>query len=672
MTDQRATNRQAQTPLPLMPQGVAHTQEQFLDVIDRDEAERRFRAVLDLRPLSGEMVPLAEALTRVLAQDVQAPIDVPSFDRSNVDGFAVRAEDTFGGSEEAPRILQLNTEVLVTGQAPRQPIAAGTATAIATGAVIPRGADAIVMIEHTDVEGRTLYVRRPATPGANITFAGTDIGRGETVLRRGEVLTSRETGVLAALGITHVRVIRRPQVAILSTGDEIIPPGATMRPGLVFDSNATVLADAIRELGAEPMPMGIVPDRRDALLSALHRALACDIVLLSGGTSKGLGDLSYQVLAELGPPGIVVHGVALKPGKPLCLAAINAQLDGVSRTVPVAVLPGFPTSAIFTFRDFIAPVIRCLAGRPEDQSASVSARLPLRVNSERGRTEYLLVSLVAAAGAAETQIAYPMGKGSGSVTTFSRADGFVVIPRQREYLEAEEIVEVHLLGRGLKPADLVVIGSHCVGLDYLLGRLQDCGFHSKFLAVGSTGGLQAAQRGECDLAGIHLLDPETNTYNRPYIGPDQILLTGYGRLQGIVFRPGDPRFEGHSIPEAVARALADPECVLINRNRGSGTRVLIDQLLKDSRPLGYLTEAKSHNAVAAAVAQGRADWGVAIKNVAEDAKLGFLPLQEEQYDFIVPRTRLERPAVQCFREVLDQVETRRALAALGFRVSPAS
>jgi putative molybdopterin biosynthesis protein len=299
---------------------------------------------------------------------------------------------------------------------------------------------------------------------------------------------------------------------------------------------------------------------------------------------------------------------------------------------------------------------------------TVPARLPLRVNSERGRTEYLLVNLVSP-GDKKLSVAYPMGKGSGSVTTFSRADGFVIIPRQQEYLEAGETVQVHLLGRGLQPADLVVIGSHCTGLDYLLGRLQERGFQTKFLAVGSTGGLEAARRGECDVAGIHLLHPERNEYNRPYLTPELLLLAGYGRLQGILFRPGDTRFEEQDLDAAVSRALADPDCVLINRNRGSGTRLLIDRLLQSARPPGFLAEARSHNAVAAAVAQGRADWGVAIKQVANDSCLGFIPLQEEQYDFVVPCGRLHRPAVQCFRDVLEQEETRRTLTAFGFRIS---
>jgi putative molybdopterin biosynthesis protein len=298
-------------------------QTQFLTVLDRDEADRRFREHLDLRPLEAEAVPLGAAHQRVLAEDVRAPIDVPGFDRSNVDGFAVRAEDTFGASEDQPITLSINAEALAAGEMPRRPVEPGTATAVATGGVIPRGASAVVMIEHTEVRDGRLVVSRPAAPGANIAWAGTDIGRGETVLARGTLLTSRETGVLAALGLAVVPVVRRPRVAILSTGDELQPPGEAPRPGSVFDSNQTVLADAVRELGGEPVPLGIVPDDIEQLRAAFGRALrTCDAILLSGGTSKGAGDLSYRVVNEFGRPGIVAHGVAKMTRRRLCLAGI--------------------------------------------------------------------------------------------------------------------------------------------------------------------------------------------------------------------------------------------------------------------------------------------------------------------------------------------------------------
>jgi putative molybdopterin biosynthesis protein len=635
-------------------------QQQFLQVLDRDEAERRFRAALDLRPRGTQRVPLDAALGRVLAADVVSPVDVPSFDRSNLDGFAVVAEDTFGSSEEMPRLVRLTDEQIRTGMIPTSVIRSGEAALIATGGMMPRGADAVVMVEHADVRGGELRIAHAVTAGSGISFAGTDITAGETVLRQGQLLTSRDTGVLAAIGVAQVEVWRRPVVAIMSTGDEIIAPGDPMRPARVYDSNAQVLADAVRELGGEPKRLGIVPDTADALRERLRHALEfADIVLLSGGTSKGEGDVSYRVVAELDDPGIIAHGVALKPGKPICLAATGRRA--------VVVLPGFPTSAIFTFHEFVAPVIRLLAGRSAEVGTMVPARLAVKVNSEIGRTEYLLVGLVGAEDEAEGPrlVAYPMGQGSGSVTTFSRADGFATIGRHQEIVQAGTIVDVQLLGRDLQLADLVVIGSHCIGLDYLLGELQRQAVRSKFLAVGSTAGLDAVKRGECDLAGIHLLDAITNEYNRPFLTPALELIPGYGRLQGVVFRPGDARFEGRSAQDAIANALDDPACIMVNRNKGSGTRALIDRLLGGVRPRGYAVQPRNHNAVAAAVVQGRADWGVTLDHIARSAGLGFLRVQAEQYDFVGPRSRANRPGVVAFRTLLQQAATRAALTRLG-------
>ena len=645
-------------------------QDQFLDVIDRDEAERRFQGALNLNPLSAEQVPLQEAWGRVLAESIVATVDVPGFDRSNVDGFAVRSADTIGADEERPHRLQLLPTQIDTGHVPQCEVTAGSAVAIATGGMLPRGSDAVVMVEHTDADADALLVRKSVSAGAGLTFAGTDIAAGETILHAGRVLTSRETGVLAALGLATVQVRRRPRVAILSTGNELIAPGEPMRPGLVYDSNQQILSDAVHELGGEPLPLGIVGDNVEQLRVCLRRALGvADLVLLSGGTSKGAGDVSYRVVAELSDPGIVAHGVALKPGKPICLAVTAGR--------GVVILPGFPTSAIFTFHEFVGPVIRRLAGLPAAAKATVPARLAVKVNSEIGRTEYLLVGLVEQALESRLQppavenrqaeawtpsyAAYPMGKGSGSVTTFSQADGFVSIGRHVEILPAGAAVEVQLLSRELRIADLVVIGSHCVGLDHLLGLLEQQGITTRFLAVGSTAGLAAAQRGECDIAGIHLLDPKTGEYNRPFLKPGLSLIRGYARKQGIVFRRGDARFAGRTAVEAVAAACDDPSCVMVNRNQGSGTRILIDQLLAGRHPAGYAVQARSHNAVAAAIVQGRADWGVAISTVAEAAGLDFLPLTDEQYDFVTPDSRRSRSAVALFERLLADPAVRIAL-----------
>jgi putative molybdopterin biosynthesis protein len=643
-------------------------QEQFLQVLDRDEAERRFRAAIDPAPRGIEQVSLDAALGRVLAADVTSPVDVPSFDRSNVDGYAVIAEDTFGASEEVPRLVQLADEIIHTAVVPATVIQRGTAVSIATGGMMPRGADAVVMIEHADIAGNELRVARAVTAGSGVSFAGTDITAGETVLRLGQILTSRDTGVLAAIGVATVDAWRKPIVAILSTGDEIIPPGQPMQPARIYDSNAQVLADAVRELGGEPLRLGITPDDADALRAKVRDALnAADIVLLSGGTSKGAGDISYRVVAELTDPGIVAHGVALKPGKPICLAASGGR--------PVVVLPGFPTSAIFTFHEFVAPVLSSMAGRTHEERATVQARLAVRVNSEIGRTEYLLVGLVEIPSP-ESRIpnpdsrvlaAYPMGQGSGSVTTFSRADGFTTIGRHEEIVPAGTTVSVQLLGRERQLADLVVIGSHCVGLDYLLGELQKADVRSKFIAVGSVAGLEAATRGECDIAGVHLLDTKTGEYNRPFLTPALDLIPGYGRLQGIVYRKGDIRFEGRTVEEAIAAALADASCVMVNRNQGSGTRALIERLLGGARPPGYAVQPRTHNAVAAGVVQERADWGVTLDTIARTAGLGFIPVQHEQYDFVTPKARAERDPVKAFRALLDAHATRDALRRLGMK-----
>jgi putative molybdopterin biosynthesis protein len=633
-------------------------QEQFLQVLDRDEAERRFRSALELTPRGVERIPLDAALGRVLAADVLSPVDVPSFDRSNVDGFALVAADTFGASEETPRVVRLIDEHIHTGRVPAATIHSGEGVAIATGGMMPRGADSVVMVEHAEARSGELRVARAVTPGSGVSFAGTDITAGETVLRQRQLLTSRDTGVLAAIGVFEVDVWRRPVVAILSTGDEIIAPGEPMQPGRVYDSNAQVLADAVREAGGEPARLGIVRDDVADVRARLRQALEfADLVLLSGGTSKGAGDVCYRVVAELHDPGVVAHGVALKPGKPICLAATRGRA--------VVVLPGFPTSAIFTFHEFVAPVIRMLAGRDAEERTVVHARLAVKVNSEIGRTEYLLVGLVEASEPSEGLIAYPMGQGSGSVTTFSRADGIATIDRHQEIVEAGTVVDVQLLGRDLQLADLVCIGSHCIGLDYLLSELQRRGVTSKFLAVGSFGGLDAARRGECDIAGIHLLDAATGEYNRPFLTAGLELITGYGRLQGIVFRGGDERFEGRSVSQAIAAAIGQADCVMVNRNQGSGTRGLIDRLLAGARPPGYAVQPRNHNAVAAAVQQGRADWGVTLDTVARNAGLGFIPVQPERYDFIVPRARSHRPAVVKFRSLLQEQVVRSALQRLG-------
>jgi putative molybdopterin biosynthesis protein len=640
-------------------------QHQFLDVVDEAVAHERFdNACTHLGPRS-ESVPLDDALGRVLWADVTARVDVPGFDRSNVDGFAVRAADTAGATELAPLLLGVSEIVLAAGQPPPEgfEVPAKTAVSVATGAVVPRRADAIVMVEDTEPDESGILVSRGAVPGGNISFAGSDIGRGEVVLRRGTRLSARETGVLAAVGVAVVDVVQRPRVAIVSTGDEIVSPGSPIKVGEVFDSNQRILLDSVVELGCEPIACGIIPDdetQLEALLvDLLSGSEAVDVVILSGGTSKGEGDINARVVERLADrhpesPGVVVHGVALKPGKPVLLSVI----DGV----PLIVLPGFPTSAIFTFHEFVAPLLRRLSGLGSEAVRTIDAVAPMRINSVPGRTEYSLVDLVEGPSGLA---AYPLGAGSGSVTAFGRADGFIRVPANTEYVAEGTHLSVRLIDPDEHPADLIAIGSHCVGFDHVLSLLAEQGFRVKSIPVGSTAGIGALKRGEGDVAGVHLLDAETGEYNKAFASEDIKLVTGYGRRQGIAFRRDDTLFDVESLDEMVD-VLVGSQRRMINRNPGSGTRILIDGLLSGSRPDGYLHQARTHHAVAAAIEQGRADWGMTLDTVAQAAGLGFFLVAEEKYDVAIREDRWDRPAVVALRHLLEDSDVRNDLASLGF------
>jgi putative molybdopterin biosynthesis protein len=286
----------------------------------------------------------------------------------------------------------------------------------------------------------------------------------------------------------------------------------------------------------------------------------------------------------------------------------------------------------------------------------------MRIPSEMGRQEFVLVALTDGDAG---PIAFPTAKGSGSVSAFSQADGFLAIDALSPVLEAGSTVDVTLIGQAARAPDLVVMGSHCVALDAVLGRLAEQGFVARTIAVGSQGGVTAVARRECDLAPVHLVDPATGIYNRHLLTPGVALVRGWQRLQGVLYRPDDPRFDGKSAREAISAALADPACLMVNRNAGAGTRILIDQLLDGVKPPGYANQPKSHNAVAAAVAQGRADWGIAIESVARMYGLGFLAVSPEHYDFLLVEARRERPAVRAFIAALAEPAVREAIKALG-------
>ncbi|MGD2123458.1 MAG: molybdopterin biosynthesis protein [Gemmatimonadota bacterium] len=648
----------------------------FLKTVRKSEAERIWHEALNLDPLGSEEVPLTEAQGRILSEDILVPVDVPPFDRSLVDGYAVNAADTFEAEEDAPVTLELLPDEAPAGAVPTMEVAKGTALEVATGGVIPRGASAVQMVELSEVEENTLRLYKPVAPGSNIQVAGGDMRTGETVLRAGQELTTRELGVLAALGIDRVKVRRRPRVAIISTGDELVPPGKPLVPGKIYDSNATTVTAAVQDHGGEPEFLGVIPDDEKALKAACQKAHRdFDVVILSGGTSKGAGDLTFGVIDGLSEPGILVHGVSIKPGKPIVLAAWGRR--------PVVVLPGFPTSAIITFNLFVAPVIRRLANLPAPvEEESFEARLAVRYHSAEGRHEHVLVNLVPGAGGMPA--AYPITGASGSIHAFAQADGTMELPADRGVAREGDLVRVRPLAKKMRVPDLTIIGSHCRGVDLALEILRREGeLTAKVINVGSSAGVEACARGETDLAGSHLLDPASGEYNRgalERVGEEGVLIRGYVRRQGIYFR--SDMFPDR--PPTLAKLVGRADLRMLNRTKGAGTRVLLDLLLQEiaaSRGLtleelrseiaGYEVETRSHNAVAAAVASGRADWGLGIEAVAHAYDLGFEPLRDEEYDFFSTRERLGRAPVQAFLQVLKSSEFKDALGLLpGFFPHP--
>ncbi len=641
-------------------------QKEFHDVVTIGEARRRLRSSFTFAP-RVEVVGLDEALGRVTAGDVAAPIDVPPFDRATMDGYAVQATETFHADEERPRELALKGQIMA-GEARTLDIGKGGAIAIATGAPLPKGANAVVMVEYTHKKGRKIRIYKPVTPGENVMAAGSDIMRGETVVRRGTIITPRETGVLAALGLGEVEVFVRPSVGIISTGDEIVGPGKKLEFGQIYDVNGRAIAHAVRENGCNAEFLGVVKDDPKALLKKLREMVErYDLVITSGGTSAGLGDLAYRIIDDLGRPGVIVHGVAIKPGKPTVIGVVGNK--------PIIGLPGYPTSAMVVFDVLVAPLLRAMARLPGVERKKVQARAAMRLYSAKGRYEYILVNLVQ--GADGGLGAYPILTGSGAITTLAEADGYIEVPELMELVPEGSDVEVTLLSEGLRPTDLTIIGSHCLGVDLLLALMNvERPTLAKVINVGSSGGMMAVRRGEADIAGTHLIDDATGEYNLPFLARLKVargayLVRGYDREQGLMAAKGNPR--GIKGIEDLLR----PDVTLINRNAGSGTRILLDMELKrlarersegikdlvqDIK--GYQVEAKSHTAVAASVAFGRADVGLAIRTVAEQYGLTFIPLREEKYDFAIPADRIDKPAVRRFLGALRSDAFKEQLAKM--------
>ncbi|HIP58304.1 MAG TPA: molybdopterin biosynthesis protein [Archaeoglobus profundus] len=630
----------------------------FRELISLDEAKKRlFSAVKVIQKV--EEIPLTEAYGRILAEDYYSEVDIPPFDRATMDGYAVKAEDTFGAEEDNPVELKVIGKVEA-GEVPNMEVRKGTAVEISTGAVIPKGANAVVMVEYTSRKNDSILIYKPVPPGANIMSAGSDIRAGELLVRKGTKLTAREIGVLASAGFDKVKVITKPKIAVVSTGNELKSPGEKLEFGKIYDVNTYTICAGIIENGGEPIPLGIARDDESEIRSMILRGLElADMVILSGGTSAGVGDKIYRILGELGE--ILAHGIAVKPGKPTVLAIVDDK--------PVIGLPGYPTSALMIFELIVAPLIRLMAGLQKEEYKSIKARIPIRYISAMGRREFLPVNIVKSEGGF---VAYPFVDYSGAISTLAEADGFVEIPENKFILEENEEVEVRLFG-DIKVADLMIIGSHCIGVDVLVDILQKRGILAKVINVGSTGGIMAIKRGEADIAGVHLLDPYTGMYNIPYLlkyglKGQAVLVRGYIREQGLIVAKGNPKkIEG-------IEDLLRSDVTFINRNAGSGTRILLDMYLKkiaEDRGLsfddikrsikGYDVEAKSHTAVAIAVLMGKADVGLGIRAVAERYGLDFIPIKPEEYDFVIRKDRLNKDAVKEFIKVLRSNEFKDAL-----------
>ncbi|MCW4007757.1 MAG: molybdopterin-binding protein [Candidatus Bathyarchaeota archaeon] len=408
----------------------------FRRLMTFDEAKKVIDEQLKLKPLGAEEISLLEAYNRVLAEDVVATLDIPPFNRSTVDGYAVKAADTFGAEENQPVQLRICGSVSV-GEPPKITVNPGEAAEIVTGAPIPEGADAVVMVEDTDRDGDLLRVYRAVTRDENVMKKGADIKKGETALKAGQVLGASEIGVLAALGFAKAKVFKAPVVAVLSTGAEVTEPGKPLPPGKIYDINAYSLSTAVRESGGKPLYLGVIPDDKAALRTALERALAsADMVVTSGGVSVGPKDLTPQTVAALGEPGLLVCGIAVKPGKPTTIALVGEK--------PVFALPGHPASTLLMFHLLVRPVIQLMSGRTAREDRAVKALAATRMFSAKGRRTFVMVKLKH--DELKRLVAVPVETGaSGAITTLAKADGFVEIPENQQFIDSDEEVTVTLL-----------------------------------------------------------------------------------------------------------------------------------------------------------------------------------------------------------------------------------
>ena len=604
--------------------------------IYRSEVEKRVE-------LQYETIPVTESLNRITGKAVYAKYCSPLFNAAAMDGIAVNAAKTEGASEGTPVELVFGKDYQI----------------IDTGDPIHEPYDAVIMAEdllETEDENKVKIIS-PAVPWQHIRPVGEDIVAGEMILPGRHCIRPIDVGVLLSGGIVEIEVVKNPTVAIFPTGTEIIEPGTEPKDGDIIESNSRMFENMAKVQGAEAVRFETIPDDYERIRDAVKEAAEkFDMVIINAGSSAGTEDYTVHVLRELGE--VIIHGVSIKPGKPVILAFVNNK--------PVIGLPGYPVSAYIGFENFVSPVLSYMGGRVEKKNKKVEAVISRRLVSSLKHKEYVRVK-VGCVG--DKIVAAPLARGAGAAMSLVRADGFCVIPQNSEGCEAGEKLEVELY-RELEEIKntAVVIGSHDLILDVMADMMPNHfpGMYLSSTHVGSMGGLMALKRGEAHIAPIHMLNEETGVYNVSYIEKmfhkPVALIKGVGRVQGIMVKKGNPLH---------ISSVEDLKKVrFVNRQRGAGTRMLLDFCLKERGIMpeeirGYDREAATHMAVAALVAGESADAGLGIRSAALAMKLDFIEVGQEEYDFAVPEKYLELPYIRAFVQILKSEEFHKKLQELG-------
>ncbi len=636
----------------------------FLQDVPLQEARSRFeRALQDAglwKPLEAESIPLDQALGRISAEPIWAQISSPHYHAAAMDGYALRAAETEGASDRNP------VELIVGPQAQY----------VDTGDPLPEWADSVIPIEDLEVlsdtpkpQEKSIRLMAPISPWSNVRLLGEDMVATELVIPSGHELRPVDLGAIAASGYDHVPVWRKPRVAIIPTGTELRAMGKPVKAGEIIEFNSLVLASQVESWGGLPDRLPIVQDELERIIDAAsNAAIGHDLVLIIAGSSAGTEDFTADVVDSLGP--LLVHGIAVRPGHPVILGMIEKSSKGgpprVDKSIPIIGVPGYPVSAALTGEIFVKPLLGRWLSKQEIQPEILTAKLARKVHSRAGDLEYLRVTV---GQVGERWIASPLSRGAGVITSLVRADGIVEIPAGVQGIQAGEIVPVRLYrSRQELEHTILALGSHDLTLDLLAQFLSLRGSRLSSGNLGSLGGLIALQRGEAHLAGSHLLDPETGEFNLPYIKrylPDVpvVVVRLVGREQGLILAPGNPK------TITGLNDIASADLAYVNRQRGAGTRILLDYQLEQlgiepTSVRGYQHEEYTHLAVAAAVASGRADCGLAIHAAAAALKLDFLPLYQERYDLIIPKEHHESARLKPLLQLLGDTEFQETVASL--------